>query len=178
MPSKKKQGQNADPTDIKRFNYRNDPYYKRLARNATTVAVQTIIGDIMTGKSSQYSKMSKKKDIIKKVGKMAGLSVANTAIADKLAESAMNRYTDSGRLKKKSGLLTKEDVIEIGIGSAAAMAPALSLTVNLKLSSVAVKNKANRERFEAWGGNILNEKVDNVIWQSDDLKTAVIDNRR
>lgn len=174
---KKTQGGKLNSIDKKRFEYRKDPYIRRLTKQTTGVAISMIMGDIITGKASRYTKMSKT-ELAVKVGKIIGTGVAKTTLNDKLAESAMKRYSDNGRRKGKDPLINKETLVEIGVSTALKAAPAIGVLAGLKLSQVAAKNKANRERFEAWGGNILNEKVDNVVWQSDDLKTAIIDNRR
>lgn len=173
----KKQGKNLNYSDEKRLKYYKDPYVKRLGKAAASAAVQTVLSDIMTGKAGQYSSMSKK-DVAKRVASILGSSASSVALNDYLAKSTLKRYSDSGKSTKKSGVITKEDAIEIGISSAVNVAPVLSIVAQMKMSQVANKNRMNRERFEKWGGNILSQKVDNVVWQSDDLKTAVIDNRK
>ena len=173
----KKQGQNLDYGDLKRLKYYKDPYVKRLGKAITAATVQTVLADIMTDKAKYY-RYANKKDITKRLTSILGSSISSVAINDYLAKSTLKRYSDSGRKTKKTGFITKEDIIEVGVSSAAYAAPALSLLAQMKMSQVANKNRQNRERFEKWGGNILSQKVDNVVWQSDDLKTAVIDNRK
>lgn len=173
---------NADPRDVKRFKYRNQSYGKRFAKTAASGMAQMLIGEMLTGSISKYGQMSKqqlKQELTKKALSLTATTAANVAIQDAMAKSASKRYTDSGSKVKgvKKRIVSKETIIEKSIGIAARAAPIVAFAGATKLSKVVADRKRNEENFKKWGANILPEKVDNVIWQSDDLQYAIIDNR-
>ena len=158
---------NADASDIKRFEYRNQSLARRFSRQVATVAVSTLIDDLTTGQYESYADMSKA-DIAKKLLKIGAIASVKTVVSDALAKSASKRYTDSGRRRKgaKDHLPTKEDKIEIAIGIAsnvADYAPLIGTILHMK----AAKIRGQRAKYEAdflkWGGNILTEKVSDIV---------------
>ena len=173
---------NADATDVKRFKYRNQSYGKRFAKTAASGVTQMLIGEMFTGNISRYGKMSKqqlRKELTKKALSLTATTAVNVAIKDAMAKSASKRYTDDGKRVKgiKSHMVSKETIIENSIGAAVRVAPILAFAGVTKLSAEAANRAKNEANFNKWGSNILPEKVDNVIWQSDDLMYSIIDNR-
>ena len=165
----------ANPNDVKRFKYRNQSLGKRVGKTAATVTAQMLIGDMLTGRISNYGSMSKA-ELTKKLTKIATTTAANVALNDALAKSASKRYTDSGKRAKgvKDHLLTKEDMIETGVSAAVRAAPFLHAALQIKVAQTYATRDRNEQEFNRWGKNILTEKVDNIIWSSDDGKTQVI----
>lgn len=110
---------------------------------------------------------------------LMGKTIANVAIEDALAKSTSNKYTNSGKRKKGSGdsLITKEDIIAMGIRTAVNASQFINIMMKTKSYRTYRQRLKNEELFNKWGKNILPEKVDHVVWQSDDLKVAIIDNR-
>lgn len=169
----------ANTTDAKLFKYRNQSLVARVGKTAATRVAQMLIGDVMTGKISGYSSMSKS-EITKKLTSIALTTTANVALNDGLARSASKRYTDSGEKVnpgKKNPLLTKEEAIHMGVATAVKLIPVANIVLGMKMSQANRQRAQNEETFNRWGQNILPEKVDKIVWQSDDLKTAIIDNR-
>lgn len=176
------ENKNANSRDVKRFKYRNQSYGKRFAKTAAGGLTQMLIGEMLSGNISRYGQMSKqqlRKELTKKALSLTATTAANVAIKDAMAKSASKRYTDDGKRVKgtKNRVITKEDVMETAIGSAVRIAPVLVFAGGMKLSKVMADRARNEATFNKWGANILPEKVDNVIWQSDDLQYAIIDNR-
>ena len=171
-----------DSSDAKRFKYRNQSIVARVGKTAAAGVASMLIGDIMNGNINTYKAMNKeqlKKELTKKAIALTAQTVANVSINDALAKSASKRYTDDGRLKNgsKKHLITKEDAIEIGINSAVRAVPYVGAIMGMKVSKARADRIKNEAAFNRWGQNILQERVDNVIWQSDDLNYAIIDNR-
>ena len=173
---------NADTADVKRFKYRNQSYGKRFAKTAASGVTQMLIGEMFSGNISRYGQMNKqqlRKELTKKALSLTATTAANVAIKDAMAKSASKRYTDDGKRVKgtKSHIVSKETIIEKSIGVAVRAAPLLAFAGITKLSTIAADRARNEANFKKWGANILPEKVDNVIWQSDDLMYSIIDNR-
>lgn len=120
-----------------------------------------------------------KQELTKRAFSLIANTTANVAINDALAKSVSKRYTDSGRRVKgtKEKIFTKEEAIEMGVSSVARALPALNIAMKMKVSKARAERARNESVFNRWGQNILSEKTDHVVWQSDDLKYAVIDNR-
>ena len=165
---------NADSSDRDRMNYAKKSFIAKATKTATTAAIQTVVMDLITGKDLRSP------DYLRKTALRVASGTAKTmATKEALARSAAKRYDDNGKKKKgvKSGLLTKEDKIELGLQAAMQAAPLIKGVLATKAYNTASTRAANERRFNSWGANILQERVSNVIWQSPDLSTAVIDNR-
>lgn len=172
----------AGTGDEKRFKYRNQSLAKRLIKTASKGVAQTLIRDAITGNLSRYASMGKRelrRELTKKAIGLTSSTLAKVAINDALAKSASKRFTDSGkRVKGTDGkLLYKEDVIEIGVNTAAIAITRLKMVMGMKMHQVRAQRAKNEEIFNRWGENILPEKVDHVVWQSPDLKYAIIDGK-
>lgn len=159
---------NADPNDVKRFNYRNRSFAKRVTAQAATAAVSTIMGDILTGKYKSYAHMASS-DIVKRLKTIGLTTAANVIIEDALAKSASNRYTDSGKKKRgvKDRIVQKEDWIELGIGQAVKVAPSLAMIMTFQIAQANIRNAKYAADFEKWGQNILEAKLEDVVEAAD-----------
>lgn len=167
-------------SDEKRFKYRNQSIAKRATKTAASGVAQLLIGDMMNGRLFRYTSMSKQeltRELTKKAITLTVTTAANMAINDALAKSASKRYTDTGKRRRgtKEKFMTKEDVVEMGVGTAVSAVPALGIAMRMKMSQANVRRIKDENRFNSWGQNILTEKVDHIIWQSDDLKYAIKD---
>lgn len=166
---------NANPSDVERFKYRNHSLPYRAGKIATSVVAQTLISDVMTGNIHNYASMSKV-ELAGKLAKIAKKTATTLAISDTLAKTAALRYTDSGKKRKgvKNHLITTEDWIEGGVKIATKVIPVMSMVFRMNVSHVKAQRAKYEDDFNRWGGKILEEKVADVIWVSDDGKTAVI----
>lgn len=165
-------------SDEKRFKYRNQNIAKRVTKTAASGIAQMLIGDMMSGKLFRYTSMSKQeltRELTKKAITLTMTTAANVAVNDALAKSASKRYTDTGRRRKgtKEKFMTREDAVGLGVGTAVSAVPALGLVMGMKMSQANARRVNSENRFNSWGQNILSEKVDRVIWQSEDLKYAI-----
>lgn len=170
-------------SDAQRFKYRNHGIAYRVGSTAAQYVASSLLQDAFSGHIHRYASMSKAelaKEFTKKASKIAVQTAATVALKDALAKSASKNYDNNGNVingRKTVLLNTKEDWIEKGVGTAVRIAPIVSNVCLRKMSTIANERRTNQEQFERWGQNILSEKVDNVIWQSNDLRYAVIDNR-
>lgn len=179
---------NLSDMDRKRIDFRNQSFEARVAKSVASGLSQVLLSDIMTGKLNPMSlakgdfsyltKMSKK-DILKRTLKILGTSASTIAVNDIVSKSIASKYDSTGRklIKEKKKLFSKEDMIEMGVSNATTAITIVGYVAGMKMSSKRVNDQKNRDRFYAWGKNILSESVDNVIWTADDFSQFVIDNR-
>ena len=162
-------------SDLRRFKYRNQSLVRRAAEPATRAIAKMVIADIMSGQINSYSKMSKA-EILKRATSIAKTTAKEVILRDAFAKSASTRYTSDGKRIKgtKAPLVSREDALEIAIPVATYAVPIAKYMIGTKASEVRKERAKNEAMFTRWGGNILPEKVDNVVWQSRDLGTAVI----
>lgn len=175
--------QKAPQSDLRLAQYRKQPLSVRLAKTAASVVVPMVLTEVVSGNTQRYSQMSKDqltKHLVKKATSAVAITAANLAVNDALAKSMSKRYDNSGTQKpgQKHSEFTKEDKIKMGIKAAQIAAVPLYIFTNIKMSQIVRDRVQNKARFDAWGSNILSSKVDQVIWQSEDLKTAIVDKRR
>jgi len=161
-------------SDAARFKYRSQNVGMRVAKTAVSLTSQMIVKDVLTGKFP-----ANKKDIAIRVAQISAHTAANVALKDSLAKSAAKRYADDGKRANgtKDHFITKEDGIEAGVGFAVKAAYIGKWALGMKAKQVNASRARNEANFNRWGANILPQRVDNVVWQSSDLKTAIIDNR-
>lgn len=157
-------------SDIKRMKYRSQPLAVRVGKTAATTLAGKVFCDMMTGKISEYKNMSRGQ-IAKELIKIAGKTAINVAINDALAKSASKNYDENGKIKKgvnTKTLITKEDIIQLGITNAVMAAPVAKWALQTKAYQVRQEREKNEARFKSWGSRILTEKVGNIIWLSED----------
>ena len=171
--------ENIHKSDRKRIEYRNNSLAVRVGGSAASGVSQMLIKDIFSGNISQYHNMSKAQ-IAKKLTQVATHTIANVAINDALAKSASERYSDTGHQIKgnKDSIITKEDAIVMGVQTAVKATRVANVVLQMKMAQAYINKAKNEEIFNRWGTNILTDTVDNVVWQSEDFKTAIIDNRK
>jgi len=171
-------------SDAKRFEWRNRPYSTIIA---TTAAKKAALPLMAVGVLTVAGRPISKKQMLSLAKNIAFKTAFEIATKDALAKSAANKYQDHGTRKpgKARGLndlVSKEDLMEAGLHAAVMGAKAGHHYYNVQRKKKfvdAVRRAAEDKRvFDRWGGRLLQEKVDNVIWQSDDLQLAVIDNIR
>lgn len=166
---------NAVGTDQERMKFAAQSTSKKVKTMAASTTLQFVLRDVMTGKFNP----SDPKYLSKTAKSVALYTGVNLAKKETLARSAAKRYDSNGKRKPntKNQWITKEDKMEIGMDLAIKFGPVAKALMGAKAYNTAANRQANEQRFNAWGSNILSEKVNNVVWQSPDLSTSVIDNR-
>jgi len=166
-------------SDIARIKYRNHSLAYRVTSTATKLALGQVLSDAMSGKLSSYATMNKK-DIAKKIGKLAAETAISVVTKDKLADSSAKKYNSEGKRTKKYHLIEKEDIMGEVISAVPSMIALGNFAVQMKYASAVKQRAANEERFKSWGGNILSEKASdyNNIWASDDGNTSILEKVR
>ena len=167
-------GEYVSNSDKKRFEYASKPLARRIAGQAAGVAVGIVIQDtIKSFGIPNYAKASKQ-ELISRAIQITANTAKNVIVKDALAKSAAKKYGDNDKLIKgtpKDGVFlgSREDKIETAINVIVPRAVGLGLKVgSAKMSSVLENRYENKKRYDAWGGNILEEKLANVIWASPD----------
>lgn len=166
---------NASASDSTRAEYLAKSTRSRVAQNAKAVVVNEVISSIFTGKFTRMASYSAA-DWKREAKSLATKTAVNTAMNDALAKSAMKKYDNAGRKKDGKGprIVTREDFATSAIQVAATIGPIAAKVAGSKMRAAQAEKAKNQANFEKWGGNILSEKVNNVIWQSGN--TSVIDN--
>lgn len=161
-------------SDQKRFEYRNQSLAKRVGKSAVGPITSILLRDFMTGQLTP-SVYTNKNELRKRMVKIAKSTAATVALNDVLASSAARKYNAKGQKIKgsKDPLMTREDLVVKGILQFIKVAPVLGMVLQLKASSIAKQRRKNEEAFAKWGGNILTEKVDNILWKSADGQTIL-----
>lgn len=174
--SKIQGNKNINASDAKRFKYRNQSAAARITKTAASATAKVVVKEAF--QKYLLGKQITKKDILRDITGIAISTASQVAIQDALAKSASKRYTNSGKRQPgtKDRILTKEDLIQTGIGVGVKAAYVGVAVGGLKMAQVRAARQANEDQFNAWGRNILPQTVDNVIWSNDDM--AIIDNRR
>ena len=178
-----KTGSAEGTTDARRFKKLNQSFGRKIVTSfLKRLAVQAVLEGI-SGSYKKYEYMDKKKaalEITKRVANMAIKSGIKVTTDDLLANHALRRYDDKGnhiptKNGKKPSHFTSTDALEFSVKGAIAIAPLVNTGVRFLIAKDQVTKRKEREAFEKWGANILPEKVNNIIWQSKDLETAIID---
>ncbi len=169
----------ANRSDARRARWAKQSTATKVASTAGLVVAQQVVADVLSGKISQYAQMSKSQ-IASKVASIAAMTAGNVAMSNALSKSAMKNYTDTGKAirgrKQTNKLMTKEDLITVGI-SAGWTAANIGAAIGMrKMASVVSQRQANQARFESWGKNILPASTDNVIFANDEM--WIVDNKR
>lgn len=165
----------ASASDNMRADYISKSLGSRVKANAGGVLKSTVVSAIFTGKITKMHEFTAA-DWKREAKSFATKTAVNTAINDRLAKSALKKYNKDGKKIDGKGprLVTREDMMAVGISSAAAVAPLVAGIASSKMAAAAKQRQTNQANFDKWGSNILSEKVNNVIWQNGD--TSVIDN--
>ena len=153
---------NVKASDLKRFKYRNHSLAYRVGMTAAVAVARTLINDMVTGNIHSYASMSKT-ELAQKLAKIAQTTATNVAVNDVLAKSASNRYDSSGK-KLKNPIISKEDLIEVGIKQAKRAAPLISFVFKMKVAQAKANRAKYEQEFNRWGGRILEEKVSDFVY--------------
>lgn len=160
--------------DKKLADYRKDNLAVRSSKIASKQIASMLIMDCLSGDIKRYSGLTKKeiaKKLTKKATLIASSTAANVAIKDAMAKSMSKRYDSNGKniTRTKEGLLgTKEQAIETFISAGTNLAAGAIVVAGMKYQKVAHDRYINEQRFNSFAGKVLSQKVDHVIWQSDD----------
>lgn len=169
----------VNPSDLQRFEYRNQSAAARIGKTAVSVTSRIVVKEML--QHYLLEKKIDKKTIRKDAMTIAVNTASQVAIKDAMAKSAAKRYTDSG--KKVAGvsnrLVTKEDLITVGLGVGVKAAYVGMTAGSLKMSQVVADRKKNEATFNAWGARVLPQSVNrDILWVSDDGDTSVIRQKR
>lgn len=139
---------------------------KVISTTATTIG-KTIVRDAMLGKS--YSKMTPQQLAAKAVGMVAETG-ARYAYNEATAKSMASRYTEDGKRKPrtKTEYYTKEQKMDLAVDLAMAALPLAAYSAKTNIKTARANRAANEAKFNAWGGNILEMKFDDIVGMSDD----------
>lgn len=165
--------------DYKLANYRKDNLAVRSSKIAAKKIAGVLIRDALSGDLSTYRGMSKQQ-IAKKLATKAALITADTAgtvaVKDAMAKSMSKRYDRQGKnvVKTKEGILgTKEQTLQAAISAASTFVVGAAMIEGMRYSAIKRDRAINEARVNSWGKNILPQKVDNIVWQSDDLSQYI-----
>ena len=170
---------NITDGDLKRIKYRNQSLGMRAGKTAASLLAGKLITECLSGSAHRYTRMNK----AQLADELMQLAVQTTGVVvarDALAKSTAKKFTDTGRRVrgKHTEIVSKEVVLEIAVNTAASMMPVYVGLAKTKVSHAAKTRARDEERVRRWGQNILPQKVDHIVWQSDDLSAAIIDSRR
>lgn len=173
------QGTKSLGYDKKLADYRKDKLAVRSAKMASKQIASTLIVDVLSGDIRQYSGLTKK-EIVKKLKKKAALiaasTAANVAVKDTMAKSMSKRYDQKGKntTRTKEGLFgTKEQKIETAISAGTTLAAGIITVAGMKYQMALQNRYANEQKFNSFAGRVLPQKVDHIIWQSNDLSQYI-----
>lgn len=168
--------------DKERFNYRKQSLMTRIARDTVKQATLVFMSDMLAG--NDYGSMSKE-DKNKRIAAITKSAAVQVATKTALANRAAKNYDSSGNLKSgvKRGLVTPEDILQQVPNmarSASRVAKIGRATLHVKAEKVRQERSANEAKYKskARAGLILESRIDDVIWKSEDGKTAWINNPR
>lgn len=168
----------AQGSDRQRARYASSTAAGRISKTAFSFLAQMVIADVMTGNISQYKNMNAAQ-ITRKITSIAIKTAGLVALNDALAKSAMKNYTDKGTTvpgkKRSTKIVTKEDMIGMGVRVGVAAATVGASIGTHKLAQAARTRKANEARFNAWGQNILPQKTSEVVWSDGDKYSVIND---
>jgi len=164
-----KNSPNQIGSDVKRMAWRKQSLPERVAKTAAQVTVAKVFAEAMVSPQKTLDKYKwlltnagtpyGKKAIAKEFAGIAVATAANVAVRDKLAESAMKRYDDSGKRKRSSSKswITKEDVAETALNVSVNAAIVGSKMFKAKVRQAEARRSRNENIFNSWGGNILGD---------------------
>ena len=147
----------AHSSDKARAKYAAKSMPAKVASVTFGVVFQRAILKGITGQSQAISK-DEAKQIAKEV-------VKNMAINEAMGKSVSKKYDDQGKFvgKKKQGLYTREDLYTKAMTAATIAAPIAGRVAGMKYSKMKAERYANEQKFNAWKGNILEAKFDDIV---------------
>ena len=176
-------GSASGTSDQTRFNQFSQSTGRRLAVDMTKKLLVTAGLTAAAGGLKATLGTDKKKialSLTKTAIKMAVDSGIKIVEKDILTMHALKRYDEDGNYirpknEKARKYITSTDVIEGSVRTALFLARPLSLGVRFLIARDTVTKRKEQEAFDKWGANILPQNVNNIIWQSKDLESSVID---
>lgn len=161
-------------TDKQRIEYMSKPLSTRIGKTLKAVTAQLVVGEILSGNFAKYGNLSKT-DVAKKLTKVAATVVANVALNDTLAKSAMKRYSDEGKRIGKSKIITREDIIQTSVGVGLSALPVAKMMLGMKAFQLNKERVANESKVNQWGGRLLEAPIGDIIgsFETFDVLAAV-----
>ena len=149
-------------SDRERIEYAKQGVAKRLAKDYKSTLAEEAINMAFTGEFKRYSSMSSdqlKAALVKKFVDVGVSTVKDTAKNTVLSEMALNKYRDNGKIKKKNGILTREDKIDMVMTAL----PYINAVRKLNSHDARRQRAENEAKFKAWNGRILESKFDDIV---------------
>lgn len=167
----KKIGDNyyALESDRRRARFAKNPKAVKVGAMAVKSVMEQVMFDAAMGRA--YSRNMSKKQIARSVAGAAVRTGVNYKVNDALAKSTAAKYNENGRKLrsvKGNNILAKEDLYETGYRIAIGALPLANRMAGAKLGKAMADRKANEAKFNAWGGNILEMRFDDIVGMSDD----------
>lgn len=176
----------ASTSDRSRFIHASKPLSARtrslIGKTAKTAIMSMAVQSIVMGTPIKRLNVSL---FIKKAFKR---NLTNEVKDEIFANLASKKYDQYGNLKPKFksqkkkifgfNKPTREDKLsfltDVGYNTINNMGPILTRMMGRSVKEWSQKQKAKREQYEKWGEKILNERVPNVVWTSEDGSMSVI----
>ena len=154
---------NVNAGDQKRARYASQTTSKKISSITTQVVLTNAIGKAL---SKQQTPMNPKVE----AAKIASQIALNYTKAELLSKSTSKKYNQAGRRIERKGLdiLSREDVYDVAFNTAMRAGVYASAIGALKYSDAKRNRAANEAKFQAWGGNILESKFDDIVGAKDD----------
>ena len=151
-------------TDVAIAKAAQDDTTKKVMRAVKGRIAGQIIADALMG-NVNYASMSKD-DIQQRLVFIAKGAAADFLKNELYARSVAKKYDENGKKDKryeKENLLTRERVFDICLNTAKGLYPYASSMAGIKYTQAKERRAANEARFNAWGGNILEAKYDDIV---------------
>lgn len=151
-------------TDRKLAKFASKSTTGKVTSTVATNTAKALVGRAIMGKLPQN-----KDEYMQLAKQIAKQSAMDYATNEALAKSASKKYNNAGKaLKKQKGVVSREDVYQLGIGLAKAAYPLASHVAGMKYGQMKAQREANEAKFNAWGGRILEAKYDDIVGLSSD----------
>lgn len=151
-------------TDRKLAKFASKSTTGKVTSTVATNTAKALVGRAIMGKLPQN-----KDEYMQLAKQIAKQSAMDYATNEALAKSASKKYNNAGKaLKKQKGVVSREDVYQLGIGLAKAAYPLASHVAGMKYGQMKAQRAANEAKFNAWGGRILEAKYDDIVGLSSD----------
>lgn len=156
--------ESAWESDRKLAKYASKSTAGKVASTVATNTAKALVGRAIIGKIPQN-----KDEYMQLAKQIAKQSAADYATNEVLSKSVSKKYNNAGRsLKKQKGVVSREDVYQLGLGMAKAAYPLASHIAGMKYGQMKAQRAANEAKFNAWGGRILEAKYDDIVGLSSD----------
>lgn len=153
--------------DVQIAEYHSQSYTKKVASTVRKNIAKQVVKDILTGQVAHYKDRSL--DDWRKVGMdIAKNSAKDLAVNEALAVSVASKYDSNGKNKsgKENGrqIFTRETAATTAYSIGSKVYPFASAAAGMKYGQMKANRRRNEEKFNAWGGRILESPVyDNIV---------------